>query len=252
MYINKNKHIVSNFLLIATATKIIAMIGNSLSRFILMRSDYEIAMLNSNIDRVSTFIAICQLIVIAIALGYYEKQIIHIKSLIPKDEHDEIAMLQKEIAKNHISILSLEQIDHLLKLWGFILIAMQFIYELTTKVYESMITDILMLVQLSAADMGIFIKMYNGSHGFKYICMMSAIMIGVFVSGLFLDDKIMVMVSFVLLGMFMVMFMFINSSSLHMLGRDMEIVWTSVFFHILETVGILTTAIYVRFRYQGM
>lgn len=252
MYLNKNKHIITYYLIIAATVKIFGMIGNSLVRFFLVGSDSEIAALNFNIDRVGYIISCLQIVILVATFVHFKKQISHYRRLIPEDEYEEIAKLQKEVLKEHVSTLSLDQIDKLLKLWGFILIAMQVIYDLTTMVYEAMITYILSLVRITELDMSIFVAMYNSSHGLKYIGMMIALIIGMYVSGLFLNDRIMVMTSFALLAVFMIMFLFVNSSSFNMLGKSMVIVWTSVIFHASETVGLLGIALYIRYRYKGM
>lgn len=252
MYINKNRHYLSTFLMIVAITNILTMFVNAAGRMILVKSSAEVAILNNNVETMSAIISLLQILVTVAVFVYFVRKIKHIKSLIPKEDYAELAMLQKETLGDNVSLLDIDQTDCLIKLWGFILIAMQFIYELSTKVYEKMIMDILVLFQLSGLGSDVFVNMYNSSHGFKYLCMMSAIMIGIFVSGLFLKDKIMINVAFIMLALFMLAFLFINSTSLSLLGRDMEIVWTSVMFHILETGGLLVTAIYIRFRYRGM
>lgn len=252
MYINKNKHIVSSFLLIASLVKILMTMGNALTRFLLTRSDVEIAILNEKIESISFGISIAQIIIITSVFVFCIKKIQHIRNIIPKEEYEEIALLQKEMAVDSVSVLRIEQIDHLLKLWGFVLIVIQLVYDLSTTVYERMILGILKIVLMSGVDYDIFVGVYNSSHGFKYICMVSAIMMGIFVSGLFLEDKILIWSSLAMLIVFMCAFMFVNSSALHMLGRNMEIVWTSVLFHALETVGLFITGIYLRIRYKGM
>lgn len=252
MYINKNRHYLSTFLMIVAITNILTMFVTAAGRMLLVRSSAEVAMLNNKVEIMNGVVSLLQILFTIVVFVYFVRKIKHIKRLIPKEDYAELAMLQKEMLGDNVSLLDIDQTDCLIKLWGFILIAMQFIYELSTKVYEKMIMDILVLFQLSGLGSDVFVNMYNSSHGFKYLCMMSAIMIGVYVSGLFLKDKIMINVAFIMLALFMLAFLFINSTSLSMLGRDMEIVWTSVMFHVLETGGLLVTALYIRFRYSGM
>lgn len=252
MYINKNKHIVSSFLIIAAIVKCAMMVCVALGRAIFSRSGAEIVALNTKVERLELVTAVIQLVIISIVFLIYEKDIVHIKKVIPKEDFAEVALLQQEYSNNNISVLRLDQIDSLLKLWAFILVVMQIIYNFTTELYEQMIMNMQAIVLQSGMDGEIFIQLYNRSHGFKYICMMSAIMIGIFVSGLFLDDKTLIFTSIGMLCLFMITFMFISSSSMSMLGKNMEIVWSSILFHLFDTAGLLVSAIYIRIRYQGM
>lgn len=252
MYLNKNKHIISYFLIIAAAIKIAAMMGNALARQLLTRGDSDIAALNTNIAQAGLFISFLQFVFLVIAYIYFYKKIRKYKNIFPVEEQIEIAKLQAENLKDGVSVLNINQTEHMLKLWGFILIMMQLISDVSTKMYENLIMYILSLITLSDFDASIFVAIYNSSHGFKYICMMTALIIGTYISSLFLDDRVLKIAAFVSLVLFMVTFRYTDSTALSMLGREMIIVWTSVLFHISETIGLLFIAIYIRIKYKGM
>lgn len=96
-----------------------------------------------------------------------------------------------------------------------------------------------------------FAAFYNGTHGFKYIGMFIAILLGIIVTGILLRNKGMAIASGILALLFMISFCLLNmwTLSLSFLNINLGIVWTSVLFHSLQTFGLLILGIFIRKRY---
>ena len=95
------------------------------------------------------------------------------------------------------------------------------------------------------------VALYNGTHGFKYIGMFIAIILGILVTGIFLKDRFLWIFSAALTGIFMIAFVTLQMGTITIAGRDYGIVWTAVIFHLVQTIGILLLSVYLRRRYQG-
>ena len=174
--------------------------------------------------------------------------------LVPKNDQSEMAKLQEEYIPDGISTLSMYSIYQLFRIWAFILIGIRIVYDVSSIAYRRMVSEItLMLSDINnVAISGNLVRMYNNSHGFKYIGMFMAVVIGIFVTGVFLKDRILKIMSAALSSLFMLTFLFVNISSISFRGLFIGVVWTSVFFHILETVGLVILSVYLSKKYRGL
>ena len=99
---------------------------------------------------------------------------------------------------------------------------------------------------------GTFIMLYNMTHGFKYLEILSAILLGVVMTGIFLSDQYLKIASMVILGLFLISFGLLQMQTVYLMGREVGIVWTSLIYHITETVGLIALARYLARRYRGL
>ena len=76
--------------------------------------------------------------------------------------------------------------------------------------------------------------------------MTMAIIIAIFATGIFIKDRNLKVVALVLMGAFVLAFAVMQMNTITLAGRTMGIVWTSVIFHALQTVGLLSIALYLR------
>lgn len=96
------------------------------------------------------------------------------------------------------------------------------------------------------------VAVYNGSHGFKYVGMFTAIILGIVVTAVFLKDKKLIMAAVMLTIIFMFAFAYVNMQTVTISGNQYGIVWTSVIFHALETLGLLVMGFYLKRWYVGI
>lgn len=177
----------------------------------------------------------------------------HDLSLVDKDDQLSMAMLQREVFGEDVSALSGEVIAKLLQIWAVILVGARLVYELCAGFYRQFISALTLLSILSADVIGDgFIAIYNGSHGFKYLGMFVALLLGVMMTGIFLDDMPLKIASFILACLFLLFFGVMQMNTVNIFGQSIGIVWTSVIFHLTDTLGIVILAIYMRYKYKGV
>lgn len=176
------------------------------------------------------------------------------KGLIARDDYTEMAKLQEEYNPNGISTLSMYSIYQLFQIWAFVLIGIRIVYDVSSMAYRRIVSEItLMLSDVNnVAISENLVKMYNNSHGFKYIGMFMAVVIGIYATGIFLKDKILRILSASLSTLFMLALLFVNISSISFRGLFIGVVWTSVIFHVLETAGLILLSVYLAKKYKGL
>lgn len=254
MYINQKEHILSKVICQTAIVRLVGEMANSAARMIMNRQQgLQPDMLNVTITNFASIVSAIQIIVI-IALFYKAyTRITHIRSVVPKDDFVEMAKLQEELGGNKISSLSSYSIVQLLQLWAAILIGVQVVYDVTSRAYQSFIEQMSLLIDFSDANIAsAFVSLYNNTHGFKYIGMFVAISLGVFITGVFLKDSTLEIAAFAIMGCFMLAFAILQMRTVTVLNRTVGIVWTSVIFHLIQTVGLFVFSIYLSKKYKGL
>lgn len=254
MYINKNKHILSNALKLTAVVNLGTMVVNATAR-LLLRNDFSDKpdMLDSAMWNIQSVVAIVQIILISIIFYYAWKKLTHYKSVIPKEDYAEMAKLQEEVLVNDVSTLSSYSISQLLQLWAVILVGAEVVYDITSIAYRDFISQLSWLTTLGdEAFNGIFVGIYNATHGFKYIGMFIAMMLGVLVTGIFLRDRFLKLLVAILTEIYVIAFIVMSGKTLTLFGASVSVVWTSLIFHFLQTLGLFIFAIYVEKKYKGV
>ena len=150
--------------------------------------------------------------------------------------------------------LSVRAILQLLQIWACILIGVRVIYDICVSIYRGYVEEMAGLFS-AGGNLNVqegMVALYNGTHGFKYIGMFIAIILGILVTGIFLKDRFLWIFSAALTGIFMIAFVTLQMGTITIAGRDYGIVWTAVIFHLVQTIGILLLSVYLRRRYQGL
>ena len=144
-------------------------------------------------------------------------------------------------------------IKPLLFVWGFVLIFVQIIYDITSAVYRNTINHVYDMVVVKESNVfnASFSILYNSTHGFKYMGMFMAIVMGIVLTGVILKDKKMIFGSFMLVFIFMIAFCLLQmyTFNLDFLGLQIGVVWTSVIFHLLNTIGLMYYGMYIYNHY---
>ena len=126
----------------------------------------------------------------AIAFIFY-KQYKHLSrklSVIDKDDQLHMAILQREVFGDDLAVLSGDIISALVRLWAFILVGVQLIYDISSWMYRAFINQLLVYA-LQSGEYLSFVTVYNYTHTFKYAGMLVAILLGIMATGIFLNDR---------------------------------------------------------------
>jgi hypothetical protein len=166
-----------------------------------------------------------------------------IRQIVPVDDYTEMAKLQEEVNYNGVTVLSLYSISQLLQIWGFILICMSILQDAGEGMYQGFIRTLYESGILEDPDK--FVSVYNSTHGFKYIGMLSAMIIGFYVTGIFIRDNRLKITALALMGVFVVSFELLQMQQMMIAGVTVGVVWTSVVYHLVQTVGLIGLALYL-------
>jgi len=256
MYLSNKIHVVSTALMCVGLINILAEAMNLAVRkisAIINPAKLVPDMLDKNIWIAQSIVALIQLIANAIVFYIAYKKTKHYMQLIPTEDAEQMAMLQKETNNEKISQLNIRDIYNLLMVWTAITLGVQFVYEITSLAYKKFIAHMLISVAIQNEEMyATFVSIYNSTHGFKYIGMLVAISIGIVVTGIFLRDRLLEILAGALLIVFLIAFLWVEQTTLTINNRTISVVWTSVIFHLLQTGGIMSIAVYLRLKFKGM
>ena len=134
-----------------------------------------------------------------------------------------------------------------------IFICAELIYDFTSIMYRRFIAILMSLFESdSSLTDSTFILLYNMTHGFKYLEILVAILLGVVMTGIFLNDKFLKLASLVVLILFLLSFSILQMQTVNLLGREIGIVWTSIIYHFTETLGLILLSAYLSKRYKGL
>jgi hypothetical protein len=174
-------------------------------------------------------------------------------NLIPENDQKEMGDLQKEFLGGNIASLSVSSISRLLQLWAVIFVGAELIYDFTSIMYRRFISILMdALSSGSALSDGTFVMLYNMTHGFKYLEILSAILLGVVITGIFLNDRFLKLFCLIILLVFLLAFGVLRMQTVYLLGREIGIVWTSIIYHATETLGLIVFSYYLAKRYKGL
>ncbi len=256
MFVNKNKHYLSTALMQTAILNIATELADGIFRKV-MSSKVSVFLPMTGNDIIwygQMTLSFIQIILTIVIFARTYLLLIKKRGLVQKDDFTEMAKLQEEYNPDNISTLSLYSIYQLFQIWAVILVGVRIVYEVSAIAYRKMVAEITLLLS-DANNLAIsanLLNMYNNSHGFKYIGMFVAVVIGIAVTGIFLKDRMLGLTAFILTALFMLTFSLFNLGSLNINGLGIGIVWTSVIFHILETVGIMVMSIYLSKKYRGL
>ncbi|MCR4903123.1 MAG: hypothetical protein K6A23_09700 [Butyrivibrio sp.] len=250
MFINKKYHILSDALLQTAAINLGKMVITALVRLI-FRNNVESGpdMLNANLAIVDNVLSAIKVVLIAIVFIVAYKKLMKVRSIVPKDDYSEMAKLQEELNPKGVTTLSTYSIYQLLQVWTAILVVANLLQELGGAMYQKFIAQLSASFARDRSVMQNFVSIYNGTHGFKYVGMLTALLIGVFVTGIFLGSKRLRFAAAAIMGIFALSFAVFQMYTVSIAGKTIGIVWTAVIFHLTETVGLLVLALFLRKRY---
>ena len=254
MYINVKKHILSNAILLTAITKIVAALCEGVIRFV-VKSNNSLTpdMLDIVLWRSQLAVSALQIVIITLIFFHAYKKLNHYLSLVEKDDRKDMENLQKEYLGDKLASLSISSINRLFQLWAVIFVGAELIYVFTSIMYRRFIGILMDALSLGEGMTdGTFIMLYNMTHGFKYIEILSAILLGVVMTGIFLNDRFLKLSSMAILLVFLISFASIQMQTVYLMGREIGIVWTSMIYHITETIGLFLLSLYLSRHYKGL
>lgn len=254
MYISIKKHILSRAILSVAIIKIIAALAEGAIRIFLSNSSSDSpSMLDSMLWTCQIISSMIQILLIFIIFYLSWKRLWYYMNLVPKDDQSEIGLLQQEYLGKNLATLSASSVSRLLQLWAVIFICAELIYDFTSIMYRRFIA-ILMSLFDQASDLtdSTFILLYNMTHGFKYIEILVAILLGIVMTGIFLNDKYLKIASLIILILFLLSFSILQMQTVYLMGHEIGIVWTSIIYHFTETLGLILLSAYLSKRYKGL
>ncbi len=259
MYLSKHTHLLSFSIMVTALIRLGTAFAESSVRMILKRNILAPDMLDAVLWRFQLSCSVFKITTISIVFFIAWKKLFQIMKLM-EDDYDEMGKLQKEVLGNHLSTLSAKSVSQLLQIWAVILIGVEFVYTVSTIVYRRFTNELLLLAISGArygspttvARYGSFLSVYNLSHGFKYLEMLTAILLGFFMTGIFLNDKKLMILTAIIAGLFLIAFGVVQMQTVSFSGRQIGIVWTSVIFHLTETLGLFLFSLYLTHKYKGL
>lgn len=252
MYFSKNTHLLSYAIMASAVIRLAGSVAEGAIRFVLRKTISPLPdMLDAIMWKAQIVSSAIQIILIAIVFFLSWKKMNRLKGLVKENDREEMGRLQEEALGEHLASLSATDIGKLIKIWAIILIVAEFVYFLSSVIYRRFTLALTLLVA-SGAHYEYFMYIYNMSHGFKYLEMMTALLLGVIMTGVFLDDKKLKVASAIIAAEFLLAFSVFQITAIDFSGKSISIVWTSVIFHLTETVGLLVLAVYLSKHYRGL
>lgn len=254
MYINPKKIILSKAIMMVAIVKILAALLEALLRVVIKKG------ISMSPDMMDTLLWHLQLAISAIQIGITAvifmtayRKLNHYINLVDIEDRKKMGDLQKEFLGENLSSLSVSSVNRLLQLWAVIFVGAEMIYIFTSIMYRRFI-GILMDALSAGSGMtdGTFVMLYNMTHGFKYLEIISAILLGVVMTGIFLNDRFLKLGSLAILMVFLVSFAALQMQTVYLMGREVGIVWTSIIYHTTETVGLFILSMYLSKKYKGL
>lgn len=254
MFVSRKTQVVSDAVQKVAWINLAAAGLSGAARLLLNRyGSLEPDMLNTVYWRIQQGISLLQVVLAGLIFWKAYRILNRCRSAIPKEDYYEMAKLQEEMLPEGVSALSSYSILQLLQIWAGILIGARLVYDTFAGVYRGFIADLSAVFDLSdPGAMEAFQEIYNNTHAFKYLGMLVAIALGIFITGIFLNDRKLKAAAGGLTLLFILTSTALGIGTYTVLNRDVAIVWSSVVFQLLQTFGLLGFSLYLRRNYRGV
>ncbi len=253
MYLNTRKHYLSKSICLSSVIGLLAQCLNALSRILFSSNLSEPDMLNSAIYAFNVSVQIIVILLIIIVFGRNLREMRHIMSIVLDDDVEKMGLLQKQYIPEGISTLKASSIYQLLEIWASILLFIQVMSMVSNYQYKRFVSELYRIIPMDSYEQAVeFSGIYNSTHGFKYIGMFSALIIGIFVSAVFLNDRFLKVLSVIATLVFLMAFTIFQMITFDTEIKIISIVWTSVIYHGLETIGLIVFSFYLAKHYKGL
>ena len=253
MYMSKNVHVLSITLFTATAIHILGTVIKSIVRMCIRDNSGLPDMVNDTLWNFQLITDLVMLLLTILVFWYARQKMHHYMDLISDDDKTELGRLQEDQLGENLSTLPARTILNLVEVWAVIFIGVRLAQQIASIVYRRFAGELFSLLLSGAFNKKKkLVAIYNTTHGFKYIAMMCAILLGVMITAIILHDRALKIASLIITCIFLGSFAFLDMQKMNLFGQHIGIVWTSVIFHVIETVGLVVVAIYLRWKYRGV
>ena len=173
-----------------------------------------------------------------------------IKSVIANEGFADPDKLKEEMNPAGSTLLTAYSTRKMLQVWGVILVAANLLQEFCSRMYQNVIDQLQSYYIGENMVTNEAVSVYNSTHGFKYIGMITALIIGFFVTGVFLNDRKLMILSAVMMVAFAIAFGMFQMFTLRFADRSIGIVWTGVIYHLNNTLVLFLFSHYIRRKHH--
>ena len=253
MYFTKKYHPVSKTLIATTVIQILASVIQTVLRWLIREKTGVPDMLDDKVWWMTIAVDGVALVLTATVLVIALRKVKEIMSFV--DEEDQVMMgrLQEDTFGKDLSALPADLIFKVLAVWGSILVGVGIIQEVVTILYRRFALNLYgMYFSGNFTKKKMLNSIYNSTHGFKYLALLVAVLLGMVITAILLEDRRLLIFVVVAAGVFLLAFSLFDMTKINVFGKSIGVVWTSVIFHALQTVGMVSFAIYLRVKYKGL
>ena len=254
MYLSSRSHILSDTLLGVALLRLAGALLPGILRLLMRKGGTLPDMTDDQIWLMQNTSAALVIIGTVRLILYAFRRLDRQLGVVPEEDRREMARLQEDMLGNRRAALSAELIRKLLGFWAVVLVCVQFMYEVFSILYRRFILSLTQALTDPSGGIGMeaYIEIYDHTHSFKYQGMFIALLLGMVVTALLLEDRRMMLISAVIAGVFLFATIGVEMSTISLMGRQIGVVWSSLIYHALETVGLVVVAVYLRVFYRGV
>ncbi|MBO6259573.1 MAG: hypothetical protein J6N47_01970 [Lachnospiraceae bacterium] len=173
-----------------------------------------------------------------------------IKAVIANEGFADPDKLKEEMNPAGSTLLAAYSTRKMLQVWGVILVAANLLQEFCSRMYQNVMDQLQSYYFGESMVSNEAVSVYNSTHGFKYIGMITALIIGFFVTGVFLNDRKLMVLSALMMIAFALAFGMFQMFTLKFADRSIGIVWTGVIYHLTNTVVLFIFSQYTRKKHH--
>lgn len=252
MYFSKRTHLLSYAIMASAMIRLLGTVSEGFFRMIARQSVYLAPdMLDVALWRIQIICSFVQIILMSLVFMLSWRKLKRLTGLISEEDRGELGRLQEEFLGDHLASLSAKAVGQLIQIWAVIMVGAECIYCVVSVTYRQFTSE-LMLLAMGGSDYTSFVSVYNMTHGFKYLEILTAILLGVIMTGIFLSDRYLKAVAVIIAACFLLAFSFFQMQTIVFSGKYIGIVWTSVIFHFTETIGMFILSVYLSKHYRGL
>ena len=242
-YADKN-YILSDSLAKAALLNFLCVLVGAGVRFIFRHAEeLNPDMQDMNFTLLGMAIAIVRVMLTAVIFMLANRRI---KNVIANEGFADPDKLKEEMNPAGSTLLTAYSTRKMLQVWGVILVAANLLQEFCSRMYQNVMDQMQNYYIGDSMVSNEAVSLYNSTHGFKYIGMITALIIGFFVTGVFLNDRKLMVLSAVMMVAFAIAFGMFQMFTLKFADRSIGIVWTGVIYHLTNTVVLFLFSLYTR------
>ena len=204
-------------------------------------------MQNMNFALMGMAIAVVRVLLTAVIFMLANRRI---KTVIANEGFADPDKLKEEMNPAGSTLLTAYSTRKMLQVWGVILVAANLLQEFCSRMYQNVMDQLQSYYIGESMASNEAVSVYNSTHGFKYIGMITALIIGFFVTGVFLNDRKLMIMSAVMMAAFAIAFGMFQMFTLRFADRSIGIVWTAVIYYLNNTVVLFIFSQYIRKKHH--